>query len=197
MPHDEATIISQARAGDPEAFSQLVELYERPVYSLCYRMLGNPHAAEDAAQEAFIRAFKAMKRYDPERKFITWLLSIASNYCIDQHRKRRPTLVDVEAVAPGDLVADGKSVEGQLLQQEQEAEMQAMLETLNSTDRAAVILHYWYQFSYAEIADQLSLTESAVKSRLHRARRSLAEIYETKQTRPSAVERRQHGSPVF
>ena len=197
MPHDEANIISQAQAGDHQAFAQLVELYERPVYSLCYRMLGNPHAAEDAAQEAFIRAFKAIQRYDPERKFITWLLSIASNYCIDQHRKRRPTLVDVEAVAPGDLVAEGASVEGQLLQHEQEAEMQAMLDTLNSTDRAAVILHYWYQFSYTEIADQLSLTESAVKSRLHRARRSLAEVYETKYQRPRAVERRQHESPVF
>ena len=81
--------IDQAQQGDKEAFSELVEAHHKPVYNMCYRMLGNTGDAEDAAQETFLRAYKAIKRYDPSRKFITWLLSIAANYCIDQQRKRR------------------------------------------------------------------------------------------------------------
>jgi len=79
--------LALAQGGDADAFSHIVELYQRPVYNLCYRMLGNSQEAEDAAQEAFLRAFRAIKRYDPKRKFASWLLSIAANYCIDQHRK--------------------------------------------------------------------------------------------------------------
>ena len=80
--------LKQAQKGDDLAFARLVEAYEKPVYNLCYRMLGNAGDAEDAAQETFIRAYKAIRRYDPTRKFSTWLLTIASNYCIDQHRRR-------------------------------------------------------------------------------------------------------------
>ena len=85
----ESEWLQQAIKGDDLAFSRLVEAYQRPVYNLCYRMMGNANDAEDAAQETFIRAYKALNRYDPSRKFSTWLLSIASNYCIDQHRRRK------------------------------------------------------------------------------------------------------------
>jgi len=74
--------------GDENAFAQLVEAYQTPVYNLCYRMLGDETSAEDAAQETFWRAFRNLQRYDPKRSFITWLLSIAAHYCIDQQRKR-------------------------------------------------------------------------------------------------------------
>ena len=197
MPHDEDQLLARAGTGDPEAFSRLVELYEKPVYNLCYRMLGDRHQAEDAAQEAFMRAFKAISRYDPNRKFITWLLSIASNYCIDQHRKRRLELVDMDAVAPIDLAAQGPGVEAQIAQQEEDDYIQGLLGTLAKKDRAAVVLHYWYGYSYQEIAEQLSLTESAVKSRMHRARQSLAAIWESQGARQMAAERRHHESPVF
>ena len=89
MEEQEALWITKALDGDDSAFGQLVEKYQRPVFSLCYRMLGNSKAAEDAAQESFIRAYNHLKRYDPNRSFATWLLSIASHYCIDQMRKRR------------------------------------------------------------------------------------------------------------
>ena len=76
--------LRQAQKNDLTAFSRLVELYQTPVFNLCYRMLGNREDAEDAAQETFMRAFRAIKKYDPERPFKTWLLTIASRYCIDQ-----------------------------------------------------------------------------------------------------------------
>ena len=81
--------IAQALDGDDIAFSHLVEAFQRPVFSVCYRMLGNARDAEDAAQESFLRAYKNLYRYDPDRSFATWLLSITSHYCIDQLRKRR------------------------------------------------------------------------------------------------------------
>ena len=96
MSDTERNLLLRAQKGDAEAFSQIVEAYQRQVFNLCYRMLGDPYEAEDAAQEAFLRAFKAMKRYDPDRKFSTWLLTIASRYCIDQIRKRRLKTFSIE-----------------------------------------------------------------------------------------------------
>ena len=96
MSNVEAQWISEAKAGDKDAFAKLVEKYQKPVYSVCYRMLGTPTAAEDAAQEAFIRAYQALDRYDPERSFATWILSIASNYSIDQLRKKKVTILSMD-----------------------------------------------------------------------------------------------------
>mgnify|MGYP000984062325 FL=1 len=76
--------VLSAQKGNEEAFTKLVEACQTPVYNLCYRMLGTPTEAEDAAQETFWRAYQAIKRYDPSRSFLTWLLSIAAHYCIDQ-----------------------------------------------------------------------------------------------------------------
>ena len=88
--------IRLAQAGDDEAFSEWVGAYQVPVYNLCYRMLGDSGEAEDAAQETFLRTYRNIKKYDPNRKFITWILSIASNHCIDRLRKRRLTFLSLE-----------------------------------------------------------------------------------------------------
>ena len=103
--------LKQAQKGDDLAFSRLVEAYQKPVYNLCYRMLGNAGDAEDAAQETFIRAYKAIRRYDTSRKFSTWLLTIASNYCIDQHRRRKLPTFSYDALETPDLPAKNKGME--------------------------------------------------------------------------------------
>lgn len=171
---DEAQILVRAQQGDDEAFSYLVETYHRQVYNLCYRMLGNPNDAEDAAQEAFIRAYKNIHRYDLGRKFSTWLLTIANNYCIDQHRKRKLDTFSYDALPVPDLEDRKPSLEQNFVGEEKEQEAFALLDHLKPKDRSAVILRYWYEYSYEEIAETLSLSVSAVKSRLHRARRDLA-----------------------
>ena len=88
--------IAAARQGDRSAFGRLVEAFQGPVYNLTYRMLGDPEEAEDAAQETFLRAYRKIDTYDPSRKFSTWLLSIASHYCIDRLRRRRLTWLSLE-----------------------------------------------------------------------------------------------------
>lgn len=172
MRGNQGTLIMQ---GKEYAFSQLVELYQHPVYNLCYRMLGNKQEAEDASQETFLRAYRNLNQYDPKRKFATWLLSIASHYCIDCLRRRRLQLVSLGGRLPSrERAASTPGAEVNYLQLEHAEEIQSLLDGIGGKDRAAVILRYWYDYSYEEIAESLSLSISAVKSRLYRARREMA-----------------------
>lgn len=195
--NEETRCIKQAIQGDDHAFGILVDQYQKPVFSLCYRMLGNAKDAEDAAQESFIRAYRHLKKYDQTRSFATWLLSIASHYCIDRMRKRRLATVSMESI-PAEVVADrnAPNPEKELRVNEQEALIQYLLDDLKPTDRAAVVLRYWYEYSEEEIAETLDLTVSAVKSRLYRSRRSLADAWLSAE-KNTITERRHHESPAF
>ena len=170
--------LEQARRGDKNAFGQLIEAYQGPVYNLAYRMLANSGEAEEAAQEAFIRAYTRLDSYDPAHKFSTWLLSITSNYCIDQIRKRRAVLLSLdEPLAPHPALHsdNSKGPEAQFLALEREDLVQSLLNELPADYRQAVVLRYWYDMSYEEISELQETSVSAVKSRLFRARRQLAD----------------------
>lgn len=176
----EHTWILQSQRGDQQAFANLVEAYQGPVYNLAYRMLGNAGDAEDAAQETFLRAYSHLDSYDPKRKFSSWLLAIASNYCIDQLRRRRINWVSVEDLPPWEpLRARTPDPEQSAIRRSDGQHIQAMLDTLPPDYRLAVVLRYWYDYSYQDIAAVTNSTISAVKSRLHRARRMLAEAIES------------------
>ena len=168
--------IEQALGGDRAAFGQLVRAYERPVYNLTYRMLGNPAEAEDAAQETFLRAYSKLATYQPERRFVNWLLSIASHYCIDRLRRksRAPQLSLEEPLPPEWLTSDAPRPDEVVSRNQERERVRKVLDTLPSDYRAAVVLRYWYGLSYQEIAETTGSTESAIKSRLHRARRMMA-----------------------
>ncbi|MEN8172179.1 MAG: sigma-70 family RNA polymerase sigma factor [Chloroflexota bacterium] len=188
-PDNETTWLAQALDGDDEAFAHIVETYQRPVFSVCYRMLGNAGDAEDAAQESFLRAYKNLYRYDPNRSFATWLLSIASHYCIDQLRKRRLTTFSIDDDDNWWQPPDpGPSPENVLAGTERRAKVVELLDTLKHQDRAVVVLHYWHDYSYEEIAETLELSVSAVKSRLYRARRTLAKGWQEKEHQEKALE---------
>lgn len=184
MLDSEPTWIEQALKGDSQAITQLVETYQRPVYNLCYRMLGNAQEAEDAAQETFLRAYKNLRRFDRERSFATWLLSIAAHYCIDEIRRRKMQVLSIEDLPVPDLPDGSIPIEARLGNRQEREKIRALLEVLDETDRAAVVMYYWYDFSYLEISRTLNLTESAVKSRLHRARRSMAESWLKQEAEP-------------
>jgi len=197
---NESTWLARAQRGDAEAFSRLVEMYQRPVYNLCYRMLNNANDAEDAAQETFLRAYQAMKKYDQSRPFPTWLLSIAAHYCIDQIRKRRMTVVSMEEMPYLEISDNAPGPESNLSRREEQESVRRLLGTLSPTDRAAVVMYYWYDFSYEEIGKALSLSLSAVKSRLHRARLGMAQDWINQQPKAGSSERKQHDeiqSPAF
>ena len=177
-PQQDPVILEWVRAaiaGDQDAFAELVYAFQDAVYNLCYRMLSDHVEAEDAAQEAFLRAYLNLKRYDPGRPFKTWLLSIASNHSIDRLRRRRMQYVSIDDPLPSlTLSSTEPEPEDAALTREQSQYVQALLDELAPEYRAAIILRYWYEYSYLEIADILDTTESAIKSRLFRARQMIA-----------------------
>ncbi len=190
-------VLSQVHRGNPEAFTQLVEAYQRPVYNLCYRMLGDPDEAEDAAQETFLRVYRNIKHYDHKRPFSTWLLSIAAHLCIDQLRKRRMVLVSMDGTPYLDPPDGLPGPEASYYLKEDQKRVQALLKSLSPADRAAVVMYYWYDFSYDEISDSLSLTVSAVKSRLHRARLAMAQAWSDQNVSSFVPERKAHESSTL
>ncbi len=175
---EEETWVEQARAGEQEAFSKLIEAYQNPVYNLTYRMLGNADEAEEAAQETFLRVYTRLDRYDPAYKFSTWVLSIASHYCIDRLRKRRITWLSLDEPLPAQFAPQLSSTrpgpESSVIEGDTQTRVHALLDMLQPDYRAAVVLRYWYDMSYEEIAETMETTVSAVKSRLFRARKMLA-----------------------
>jgi RNA polymerase sigma-70 factor (ECF subfamily) len=169
--------IAQVKTGDQQAFAELVRAHQNAVYNLAYRMLSDRTEAEDASQETFLRAYSSIDRYDMARPFRTWLLSITSNHCIDRLRKRRLTWLSLDEPLPAHpaLSSDEAEPEDAAIQNERDAMIQGLLAELSPEYRAAVILRYWHDLSYDEIATMLDTTESAIKSRLFRARQVLAD----------------------
>src|ERR1700737_2932845 len=173
----DAELVELVLAGEQNAFEVLVERYKDAVQNLAYRMLSNVTEAEDVTQEVFVRAYTQLATYKPAHKFSTWLLSIASHLAIDQLRRRRFLALPLEDVPLLEWVADlGAGPEQSALEGEQQDEIQIYLRRLPSKYRAVIVLRYWYDLSYEEIALALKLTPALVKARLHRARELLARL---------------------
>jgi len=171
----DVALVELVLADDQDAFTVLVERYKDAVQNLAYRMLSNTAEAEDVTQETFVRAYTQLATYKPAHKFSTWLLSIASHLAIDQLRRRRFLALPLEDVPFLEWIVDsGASPEQSTLQGEQQDEIQVYLQRLPGKYRAVIVLRYWYDFSYEEIARTLNLTPPLVKARLHRARELLA-----------------------
>jgi RNA polymerase sigma-70 factor, ECF subfamily len=171
----DAGLVELVLEGDQNIFAMIVERYKDAVQNLAYRMLGNTTEAEDITQETFVRAYTQLATYKPAHKFSTWLLSIASHLAIDQLRRRRFLALPLEDVPFLEWIVDGGvGPEQSALRGEQQDEIQEYLQCLPSKYRAVIILRYWYDFSYEEIANALQLTPALVKARLHRARELLA-----------------------
>jgi len=185
MVEQEEIWVKEALAGNKQSFSRLVEAYQRPVFNLAYRMLGSPDEAEDAAQETFLRAYTRLAQYDGTRKFSTWILSIANHHCIDRLRKRRMKYISIDDnPVLENLEEDSLQPEPSLLGQEKTVELQALINQLEPDYRTPLILRYWEDYSYEDIAVAMDLTVSAVKSRLFRARKQMADLYQASQVAP-------------
>ena len=195
MPEDEC--LERAQQGDTEAFSFLVSAYQTRVFNLCYRMLGDFHLAEDAAQEVFWRAYQGLHRFDRGRSFLTWLLSIAAHYCIDQLRKRKTPITNIDDWMEEMLSAPEASPEASYAAVEEQRQVQNLLMRLEANERAILVLRYWYEMSETEIAEMFSLSASAVKSRLYRARQKMARLWRESQSLNAHKKEEVHEAPAF
>ncbi len=191
---DENQAIEQTRHGSTAAFNELVAAYQSQVYNTAYRILGDPDAAADAAQEAFISAYRSIGGFRGG-SFKAWLLRIVTNACYDQfrHRQRHPTSsLDALLVTddePPELPGGSENPEERALRREVRAQIQEALLTLPPDQRTVVVLSDVQGMSYEEIAEITQTNLGTVKSRLSRAREQLRIILSARELSPS-VQRR-------
>lgn len=177
-------LLAQARDGDLASFNVLVGRYEKAVYNLCYRLLGRREPAEDAAQEAFLSAFKGVHAY-AGGNVRSWLLRIAANQCKDELRRRvrkdRADSLDVmfDSEDRHVEVADpNEPVEMFVLRQEEAETIQKLLLGLTFEQREAIVLVDLYDYHYEEVATMTGASVGTVKSRIHRGREKLRQAIE-------------------
>lgn len=175
MSFDEKAAVHRARGGDQAAFAQLVEAYQGPVYRLGLRMGLSPADAEEAAQNAFIAAWRGLPQFRGESKFSTWLYRLASNAAVDvlRREKKYEHQADVEELRQAD---EGPSPQEQLERQETRQTVRRCLAALPLEYRQVLVLRYLQQMRYQEIAEALGLPEGTVKSRINRAKAQLKEL---------------------
>ncbi|MDQ3673359.1 MAG: sigma-70 family RNA polymerase sigma factor [Gemmatimonadota bacterium] len=182
-------VVLYAQEGREDAYRELVKRYERPVYSLIYRMVRDNETAEDLAQETFIKVLNHIDRYRPEFKFSSWLFKIANNITIDHLRRRQLDTISIEgspdAVTGESMRATAVTVKSagespleELESRELGASIEKAIARLRPEYRACIILRHVEDYSYDEIAEIVKLPLGTVKTYIHRARQELREYLE-------------------
>jgi RNA polymerase sigma-70 factor (ECF subfamily) len=170
-------IVIKAIDGDQKAYEELFKRYKEAIYYMLLKMVNNKVDAEDLTFEAFGKAFRNLKQYSPKFAFSTWLFKIASNNCIDFLRKRRNNTVSIDRNDYDDseksyvvtLVSDGLNPEQVIVKEQEAMIMRQKVSLLKERYRRLVELRYFKEYSYEEIADELSLPLGTVKAQLFRA----------------------------
>ena len=171
-PDDDSVWVAKCLRGDAGAFEPIVRRYQRVLFSVAHRMLGNYDDALDATQNAFIRAYEGLDRYDPNRRFFSWIYRIVVNECLNARRARRPGEQLPEGLEAS--AAEGPLVSLEALERSEAIE--AALIRLPEDQRLVLILRHFADLSYREMSDALGIPEKTVKSRLFEARQRLAAV---------------------
>lgn len=182
----DAELVARALEGSEEAYADLLRLYERPVFTLVLRMVRDRSAAEDLAQEAFLKAFDRLATYDPERKFSSWLFKIAHNTAIDRLRRREVDTVYLDEPVGEEPDGPLRAVEDTGVETPEAAAERSDLSRaftrvvgrLRPEYRQVVLLRYQAGLEYGEIAEETGFPLGTVKTYLHRARKELAALLE-------------------
>jgi RNA polymerase sigma-70 factor (ECF subfamily) len=180
LKEEDRELITRARNGDEAAYRVLLHKYERAVFNICLRMVRNREEAEDLAQEAFMKVFAMLDRYNPSYAFSNWLFKITSNLCIDSIRKRRVSTLPMDAPMQSDQGEFERQYESpddnpsQVLDKSEKMKLLAMaIDDLPEHYRIMIVLRHQQDLSYEEIAQSLDVPLGTVKARIHRAREML------------------------
>lgn len=178
-------LVTKTLAGDDAAFRVLVERHTGAVFNTAYRLLGNRADAADAAQDAFLRAYRALDTFRPDAPLRPWLCRIAANVALNRLRRRKPTLSLDDDSAGGAVVVPDVSAEPQraVLRAERDRELRAAILALPPDQRAIIELRHFQELPYAQIAVALDISEANVKVKLFRARRKLRQILQKEANR--------------
>ena len=182
---DDLKIIESCLLGNTQMFSRLIDNYKNMVYNLAYRMSSNSHEAEDISQEAFLRAYQSLARFNPSYKFSTWLYQITLNIIRDRFKKKELNYVSLDAPVetddseffpqPVDLTNNPEQI---IAQKEDAQAIQQAILSLPLKYREVIVLRHLQDLSYIEIANILKIPSGTVKIRLYRAREQLKKILE-------------------
>jgi len=186
IPATDHDLIALARTGSEKAYRELLDRYQRPVFSLVYRMVRDRELAEDLAQETFVKVFNHLDRFDPKFKFSSWIFKIASNLAIDSLRKKEPVTVSIEgsrnAETAEQIEATQITVESRdenpeefLEAKELGQEIERAIGALRADYRTAILLRHVEGRAYEEIAVIMGVPLGTVKTYIHRARSELRE----------------------
>src|SRR5438046_469285 len=170
-PVDERACVARCLRGDASAFEALVTRYERVVFTVAMRLLGNAEDARDATQNAFVRAYERLDTFDPSRRFFSWMYRVAVNESLNLRRTQR-----AHDPLPETIEAGGAGAVDRVEARELGERIQAALMTLSREHREVVVMRHFADLSYEEIAEALEIPEKTVKSRLFSARQRLAPL---------------------
>jgi len=177
-------VVALAQSGSEAAYRELVTRYERPVFSLVFRMVRDRETAEDLSQETFIKVLNNLDRYSPEFKFSSWLFKIANNLTIDHLRRRRVDTISIEGAPDAVTVESARATSIAVVSQDQSpleelesrelgTAIEAAIARLRPEYRACILLRHVEDRSYEEIAEIVKLPLGTVKTYIHRARHEL------------------------
>jgi len=180
MARSDVQLMLDVKAGDEESFELLLQKYRTPLVNFLCRMVREQSAAEDLAQEVFLRVYRARKEYSPSAKFTTWLFRIATNLALNAIRDGRHRQMQISIDTPRDedepvieIAAREARADERLIEEERNRMIRGAILALPEKQRAAVILHKYQEMEYAEIGKILGCSESALKSLLFRAYETL------------------------
>lgn len=165
-----------AQQGNQDAFAELVQRYEKQIFSLAYRLIGDYDEAADLAQEAFLRIYQMLDRYDPEKKFFSWMYRVAQNSCLNALARRPANVIPVERAEEyfsDTTAADTAEPEQDYLNREIRQNIDRAIAELPDNYRDIIYLRYIEDLSYQQIAQTLSLPLSTVETRLFRGKKLL------------------------
>jgi RNA polymerase sigma-70 factor (ECF subfamily) len=176
LSDDDATLVTAFMKGDGDSFVALVDRYMPTVYKFIYRYVGNTDAANDIVQDAFIKVWKNIRKFDPEKNFKTWLLTIAKNTALDAIKKKKAVLFSRIEEGETDLdtflapYVDGPDLPDELFERKQtKADLELVLQKLNPSYRSVLLLRYTEHLKFREIADILQEPIDTIKSKHRRA----------------------------
>lgn len=167
-PDDDVACVTRCLRGDAAAFEPLVGRYQRVLFAVALRLVGDYEDARDATQNTFVRAYVKLETYDPDRRFFSWIYRIAINECLNLRRSRRPH----EALT--DRASRDRGPLEHLEASERRTELEAAMGQLNAEHREVIMLRHFSGLSYREIGEAVGVPDKTVKSRLFEARQVLA-----------------------
>ena len=171
---EEVSLLRASLQGDTEAWGEVISRYKDAVFGLCLGFMRNRADAEDVSHDAFIRAYLNLRRYDLERRFSTWLFTIAANLCRNKlrYRKNHPSTEEPLQIRGG---TDPAKLVGA---EDRQVKIRAALAKMPYSYRAPLVLRFYNELPYQEISDILSIPEGTVKTRIHRGKAMLKGLFE-------------------